>query len=116
MSTHTITPTDLPTTIRAYLDAHADRATDDALAHFTEDAVVTDQGQTFRGTDEVRTFLDSAGAEFTYTSELVGAERADDGTWVAVVRIEGDFPGAVAQLRYRFVLRDGQIAELAITG
>jgi hypothetical protein len=29
-------------------------------------------------------------------------------------RLEGTFPGGVADLQYRFVLRDGRIAELVI--
>lgn len=29
-------------------------------------------------------------------------------------RIEGDFPGGVADLGYRFTLRDGRVSELPI--
>jgi len=32
------------------------------------------------------------------------------------VHIEGDFPGGVADLTYRFALRDGLIADLSIVG
>ena len=115
MTTHTeIQPTQLPATIRAYLAAHAAGEADAAARTFTATAVVVDQGETFRGTREVLGFLRSAGGEFTYTTELVGAQRADDAHWVAVNRLEGDFPGGVAELRYRFTLADDLIAELAI--
>lgn len=34
--------------------------------------------------------------------------------YVAVQHLEGDFPGGTVDLRYRFTLRDGLIAGLAI--
>ena len=66
------------------------------------------------GPTEVLDFLRHAGGEYTYTTELVGAERVDDAHWVAVNRLEGDFPGGVAELRYRFTLADDLITELVI--
>ena len=76
--------------------------------------MVVDQGETFRGTDEVLDFLRNAGAEFTYTTELIGAQRIDDVRWVAVNRLEGDFPGGVAELEYRFTTDGDFITELVI--
>jgi hypothetical protein len=113
------TPTDiqstqLPATIRAYLAAHAAGEADAATRTFASTAVVVDQGQTFRGTRQVLDFLRSAGGEFTYTTELIGAQRIDDEHWVAINRLEGDFPGGVAELSYRFTLADNLIAELVI--
>lgn len=109
-----IDPTQLPATIRAFLAAQTAGETDAAARTFTEDAVVTDQGETFRGTEQVRDFLQHAGSEFTYTTELVAARRLDDDHWVAVNHLEGDFPGGVADLDYRFTLAGDLIAELAI--
>ena len=65
-------------------------------------------------TQEVLGFLRHGVGEFTYTIELVGAERTDDAHWVAVNRLEGTFPGGVAELRYRFTLADDLITELVI--
>lgn len=109
-----IRPVDLPATIRAFLAAHAAREVDAAARTFTDDAVVVDQDETFRGTDRVLDFLRHAGSEFTYTTELVAARRHDDSHWEAVNRIEGDFPGNVADLTYRFTLADDLISELTI--
>ncbi|GAA1928551.1 hypothetical protein GCM10009737_33060 [Nocardioides lentus] len=116
MTTTPIQAHELPTTVRAYLAAHAAGETDAATRTFAPDVVVTDQGHTYRGRDEVRDFLAAAGGEYTYTTELVGAERDDDDPtrWVAVQRLEGDFPGGVADLRYRFTLVDDLVAELHI--
>ncbi|TFV66947.1 UNVERIFIED_ORG: nuclear transport factor 2 family protein [Bacillus sp. AZ43] len=105
---------ELPATVRGFLTAHVARDVDAALAVFTPTAVVTDEGETFRGTDEIRRFLLHSGAEFTYTTELIGAERVDDTHWVAVNRLEGDFPGGVAELAYRFSLDGELVAELVI--
>ena len=104
----------LPATIRGFLAAHAARDVDAALRAFTPTAVVVDDGTTYRGSEEIRDFVSGAGAEFTYTTELVGTERVDDRHWVAVHRIEGDFPGGVADLRYSFTLDGDLVAELII--
>ncbi|GAA1437726.1 hypothetical protein GCM10009616_39970 [Microlunatus lacustris] len=110
----TVQPAQLPSTIRAYLAAHAAGEADAAVRTFAPTAVVVDEGRTFRGTAEVLDFLRHAGGAFTYTTELVGAERIDDVRWVAVNRLEGNFPGGVAELRYRFTLAGDLIAELVI--
>lgn len=109
-----VRPDQLPATIRDYLAAHQARDTDAALGAFTPTAVVIDDGTTYRGTDEIRGFLSKAGAEFTYTTTLVAAERVDDTHWVAAHRLEGDFPGGVVVLRYRFALDGDRVAELVI--
>ena len=109
-----MTQTELPETLRTYLDAHAARDVDRALAAFHPDAVVTDEGHTHRGTDEVRAFLTTAGAEFTFTTRLLRAEHPADDVWVAHQRIEGDFPGGVADLAYRFQVADGLVVRLDI--
>jgi ketosteroid isomerase-like protein len=115
MTTPTSIPTDqLPATIRGYLAAHGAGDADAALRAFTPTAVVVDEGIPYRGHDGIRTFLGKAGAEYTYTTALVGAERTDDDHWVAVNHLEGDFPGGVADLRYRFAMDGDRIAELVI--
>ncbi|MGY1617316.1 nuclear transport factor 2 family protein [Geodermatophilus sp. SYSU D00691] len=109
-----IRPDQLPAVVRGFLAAHAARDADSALRAFTPTAVVVDDGTTYRGTDEVRDFLSRAGAEFTYTTTLVAAERTDDAHWTATHRLEGDFPGGVVDLRYRFALAGDLVAELVI--
>ena len=116
MTHSTTVPVDqLADVIRTYLVAHAARDVDVAAAAFSPTAQVSDQGTTFEGIEGIRTFLGAAGAEFDYTTELVGAERVDDAVWSAHNRIEGDFPGGVADLTYRFELSRGLIRRLYIT-
>jgi len=115
MTTSTsIEPDQLPAVIRGYLAAHVARDADAALPAFTPDAVVVDDGVTYRGTEEIHGFLSESGAEFTYTTTLVGAERTDDAHWVAINHLVGDFPGGVVDLRYRFAMDGDRIAELVI--
>lgn len=109
-----IQPSQLPATICGFLAAHTVRDIDTAVRAFSAAAVVVDQGQTFRGTDEILEFLRDAGAEFTYTTELIGAQCIDEAHWVATNRLEGDFPGGVAELDYRFTMDGDRIAELVI--
>ncbi len=114
MSEPTTSPADhLPPTLRRFLAAHAARDADAALACLTPDAVVVDDGTTYRGA-EVRHFLATAGAEFTYTSTLVAAEHPEPDRWVATHRLEGDFPGGVAVLRYVFDLEGERVGRLVI--
>ncbi|MGY1842666.1 nuclear transport factor 2 family protein [Modestobacter sp. SYSU DS0875] len=109
-----IQPDQLPATIRGYLAAHDAGDADTALRAFTPTAVVVDDGITYRGTEEIRRFLAKAGAEFTYTSTLVAVERSDDAHWVATKHLEGNFPGGIVDLRYRFAMDGDAIAELVI--
>jgi ketosteroid isomerase-like protein len=105
---------DLPAVISRYQDAHDRRDTDVALSTFTPDARVVDDGHEFRGSDEIRNWLTNAAREFTFTRTLVSAEAPEADTWLVLNHLEGDFPGGVADLRYRFVLTGNLISDLVI--
>ncbi|WP_072482286.1 nuclear transport factor 2 family protein [Amycolatopsis australiensis] len=109
-----IDPNELPAVITGYLTAHRARDLESALARYTEDAVVTDEGRTHRGKHEIRDWLTRAASRYTYTTTLVAAHRVDDEHYVAVNHLEGDFPGGVADLRFRFTLDGDLIAGLVI--
>jgi ketosteroid isomerase-like protein len=104
----------LPTAVRDFLAAHIARDADTASKFLTEDVVAVDQGETFRGWDDVHAFLRDAGSEFEYTTEQIGARRVDGTHYVATLRLEGTFPGGTAELDYRFTMRDDRIAEIVI--
>jgi ketosteroid isomerase-like protein len=113
-STQTIGLTGLPRTIAEYLTAHRTRDADTAITCFTNDAAVTDDGKTYHGTAGIRTWLDRSAGEYTYTIELTGAEKIDEQHYNAINHLEGDFPGGVVDLQFRFTLRDKRIARLII--
>jgi hypothetical protein len=112
----TIAPSDLPELISRYLVAHRARDLDAAIACYTDDATVIDEGNTYRGPEGIRQWLATAASEYTYTIELTGARRIDDEHYVAVHHVEGNFPGGVVDLQFAFTLRAGRISALSIAG
>jgi hypothetical protein len=108
------TPIELPDAVSRYLEAHLVRNTPTALSTFHEGATVTDEGITHTGTAAIETWLSTAVSEFTFTTERLSAEQLDDTHGVVTNRLEGDFPGGRADLRYRFTLRSGLIGDLTI--
>ncbi|WP_406055116.1 nuclear transport factor 2 family protein [Kribbella sp. NBC_00889] len=104
----------LPATITNYLAAHTARDLDAATRWYAADAVVTDDGTTYRGRDEIRAWLGRAASEYTYTSELVAARQVDDTTYVATHHLEGDFPGGTVDLDFTFSLDEDLITRLVI--
>jgi ketosteroid isomerase-like protein len=113
-NTQPIDLTELPRPIADYLTAHRARDAGTAITYFTNDAAVTDDGKTYHGTADIHTWLDRSAREYTYTIELIGAEKIDDERYTAINHLEGDFPGGVVDLHFRFALRDGRIARLVI--
>ena len=105
----------LPEIIRQYFDAHDRRDTDTALLTFATDAVVHDDGQEHLGHNEIRTWLSSASARYTFTRTLTGVTALDAHTWLVTNHLEGDFPGGVVDLQYRFTLSQDHIDALTIS-
>lgn len=111
MST-TLQETDLPAAAQGFVDGWQGGDADKVAALFVADAVVSDQGETFRGLDEIRGWIDGNIHLFTTTLTFLGA-RGVDGMVGASYRLEGDFPGGVAELEYQFHLaEDGRISRL----
>jgi hypothetical protein len=105
---------ELPEVVSTFQDAHDRHDTDAALAMFGDDARVTDDGHDYRGRDEIRDWLSRASVEFTYTRTLLDATASAPNTWLGTNHLEGNFPGGVVDLRYRFVIDDGLIRALDI--
>ena len=112
MSAIDLTP--LPGPIRAYLTAHDSRDDDAAIHTFTPDATVTDEGRTHRGTPAIRAWRQRASTEYTYTTTVTGIRQERGDVWCVAVRLEGNFPGGVANLEQHFTIRDDAIAALTI--
>lgn len=109
-----IDPTDLPEVITAFLTAQVAHDAETAVPLFLPDGVVTDEGHDLRGHDKIRDWVANAASEFTYTTELTGASRLDEARYDAIHHLDGDFPGGVVDLHFRFTLRDGLIQALTI--
>lgn len=107
-------PTDLPSVITVYQEAHDQHDVEGALAAFTEDAVVRDEGQDWAGLEQIRQWLTKTSTEYTFTRTLLGIEPTGTNSWLVRNRLEGNFPGSVVDLRYEFTLNGEHIARLAI--
>ncbi|CDO08160.1 nuclear transport factor 2 family protein [Mycolicibacterium cosmeticum] len=103
----------LPDTVRTFMTALDAREVDRTLATLTHDAVVTDEGHDYTGHDQIGRWVATAAAEYTYTTEITGASTTDTGV-VVTQHLEGDFPGGVADLNYRFALDGALISRVVI--
>ena len=107
----------LPDTITTFMTALDSRDGDRALATLTTDAVVTDEGHDYTGHDEIGAWIATAASEYTYTTTFTGAtvlERQTETTVDVSQHLEGNFPGGVADLHYRFTLDGALIGRLVI--
>jgi ketosteroid isomerase-like protein len=103
-----------PEIVTRYLAA-ADALDPQAVADcFTTDGTVLDEGKTYRGREEIRQWRANLLGAYTYTTKINGSEPVDGGGYLVRVTVEGDFPGGIAHLNYRFTLRDALIADLRI--
>lgn len=85
-----------------------------AVVCFAEGAHVTDDGRDYRGTGEIRRWLDRVAGEYVYTTTPLSAHTGGAGT-VVTCRVEGTFPGSPADLDFRFGLDGaGRISRLEI--
>ncbi|TGN81248.1 nuclear transport factor 2 family protein [Streptomyces bauhiniae] len=109
-----IAPEALPEVVTGFLAAHRAHDTAAALGFLRPDATVTDDGRTYRGAPAIEAWMNRSAGEYTYTTELTGAQRADAEHYVATHHLEGDFPGGAVDLHYRFRLGGGLIEDLRI--
>jgi ketosteroid isomerase-like protein len=112
MMTKTAEPIHLPAPVAAYFTADTTGA--EAVAEcFTDDAVVIDERQEYRGRTAIARWKAEASAKFRYTVDRLGAHVSESQTTVTG-RVTGDFPGSPVDLQYRFTLEGDKIARLEI--
>ncbi|MEZ0356365.1 nuclear transport factor 2 family protein [Mycobacterium sp. SA01] len=102
-----------PDTIKTFMTALGAREADRALTTLTPDAVVTDEGHDYTGHDEIGDSVATAASEYSYTTEITGTTTTDTAVDVAQ-HLEGNFPGGVADLHYRFTFDGALISRLVI--
>ncbi len=107
--------TSTPHVIRRYLSAADEDDLDTLVACFTDDGTVLDEGRTYRGRQEIRGWRESLISQWEFTRTMAGDEPAGDAEHIVRMHVEGNFPGGVADLTYRFTLAGEQIADLTIT-
>lgn len=107
--------TAVPSVIAQYMVAQGDGTSWETIARaFTADAHVNDEGIDYHGQDGIRAWLTKTGGEFSYSTTLIGQRQDGPDRWTVIARLEGDFPGGVVDLPFRFTLRGDRISELII--
>jgi hypothetical protein len=102
----------LPQPIAAYFEA--DRGRGDSVAKcFAPDAVVKDEGNTYRGVNAIRQWRAEVAKKYAYTCQPLAVEQQDDRT-IVTCRLDGNFPGSPVDLRFLFRLADDKIKDLEI--
>lgn len=104
----------LPVPIARYLNAANAGDPDAVAACFTVDAHVLDEGRRRDGSAAIRDWAAEARRRYRFHAEPRSFEPAADGGTVTA-HLTGDFPGAPADLRYRFRLAGDRVADLEIT-
>jgi SnoaL-like domain len=104
-----------PPVVTRYLKAANAGDAQGCAGCFTADGVVLDEGVTHRGHAAIADWRTATAAKWTYTTTVTGVREPDAGGEFRLdVRIEGDFPGAVADLTFGFVLDGDLITALRI--
>ncbi|MFG1905694.1 nuclear transport factor 2 family protein [Kribbella sp. NPDC048928] len=86
----------------------------DLLAAFATDATVVDNEHSYTGHDEIHRWREAEMSKYTYTVMATHVEKFDDTRYVVTNRLEGDFPGGVVDIIYRFTLAGDLITRLEI--
>jgi hypothetical protein len=105
-----------PAVITRYLQAAGTDQLTVLADCFTPAGTVLDEGQIYTGRAEIIGWREELAGKFSYTSTVTGSTPIGDDAYRVKVRVEGNFPGGVADLTFDFGLADGLIAELRIVG
>jgi uncharacterized protein (TIGR02246 family) len=100
--------------VSRYFEADASRDVEATLTLFADDAMVTDEGGAWRGKSEIRDWRRGPASKYEYTTTVARVDRIGDDHYRASGRIDGNFPGATADLKWDFILVEGLIARLEI--
>jgi|SRR6185312_15373096 len=106
--------TAVPDVITRYFKADARRDINAIIALFTEDAVVIDEGQTRRGTAEIQDWQEGPASQYQYTTEVLATKATGEDRFLVTGRLEGNFPGGTADLKWRFTVAGDRICYLEI--
>ena len=104
---------DLPKPIANYFKA--DKKNGEAIvACFSDEAVVKDEGQTYKGLDAIKQWKANASTKYTYTVEPMFLRESEE-QMIVIGLVAGNFPGSPVNLQYVFKLEGDKIAALEIT-
>lgn len=107
-----LTIDELPAAVHGFVNGWQAHDAEKVESLFTDSAVVSDEGRTYRGRDEIRGWISGSIDLFSTTLTFLRA-REDAGMVGASYRLEGDFPGGVVELEYQLWLNEaGRIEKM----
>ncbi len=98
----------------ADLVAAQDKYDSEAFAgHFSDDAIVHDEGKTYQGIKEIRQWNEMTNAK--YKTKYEPLEVTTNGDRITLTaKISGTFEGSPATIKYHFETKNGKITSLQI--
>ena len=108
------TPEPAPDIVSRYFEADKGRDIEATLSLFRDDAIVIDEGRAWRGSAEIRQWRLGPASTYEYTTTLASIDHTDDTHYRVSGRIDGNFPGATAELIWDFSTVGGLISCLKI--
>ena len=81
--------------------------------NFSDDAIVHDEGKTYRGKSEIKQWNEMTNAKYKTKYETLEISKNGDGI-ILTAKISGTFPGSPAIIKYHFETKNGKITSLRI--
>jgi ketosteroid isomerase-like protein len=103
----------MPDPVRQYFVSEAAGDDEGLRAVLADDVHVHDEGEDYRGPNEVVAWLQAARETYAATTTPLSVEQNGDDVAVRS-RLEGKFPGSPVEVTFSFLLSDGLISRLAI--
>ena len=103
----------LPKPIAEYLAAVEEKNSNKLAGCFAENAVVHDEGGTYRGHDAIKAWSEQTQGKYNYTMDALNASVTGDSVCLRA-KVTGNFPGSPVELDYLFRLANDKIASLKI--
>ena len=108
------TPEPAPDLVSRYFEADKGRDIEAILSLFRDDAIVIDEGHAWRGSAEIREWRLGPASKYEYTTTVASIDDTDNTSFRVSGRIDGNFPGATAELIWDFSAVGGLISRLEI--
>lgn len=99
----------LPSPIRTYFDADGKPDAAAPMGAFATDAVVEDEGRTYRGCEAIESWWRKAKAQNQHVAEPIAITERGNVTEVRA-KVSGNFAGSPAELTFAFRLSDREDA------
>ena len=81
--------------------------------NFSDDAIVYDEGKTYRGKKEIKQWNEMTNSKYRTKYEPLEISIKGD-TITMLAKISGTFPGSPAIIKYQFETKEGKITSLHI--